>query len=113
MSVHFKDFGIAKKILAASQIGQKILDTQVVKDSNIYVPYDTGNLMGSSMRATNFGSGQVAWDTPYAKKLYYGDGMNFSTDKHPQASAFWFEKAKAQNLDNWIKLTQDAIKAGI
>lgn len=91
---------------------QKFLDNEVLKDSSPYTPFRTGALMRSGISGTKIGSGKVVWEIDYAKRCYYGTGMNFSKEKHPQASAQWFEKAKAVNKKKWIEGTNKAIKGG-
>jgi hypothetical protein len=56
----FKKLGIA---------GQSLLDQEVLKSSNVYVPEDSTELIRSSVRATIFGSGKIIWDTPYARRF--------------------------------------------
>lgn len=82
---------------------QKFLDNEVLKDSAPYVPMRTGNLMNSGQTGTELGSGKVIYNAPYAQSMYYGVGFNFSKDKHPQACAQWFEKAKAAKKEDWLK----------
>ena len=89
----------SKKYSAA----QKFLDNEVLKDSAPFVPMRTGNLMNSGQTGMVLGSGKVEYNAPYAKCMYYGVGFNFSKDKHPQACAQWFEKAKALKKDDWLK----------
>ena len=90
---------ISKKYSAA----QKFLDSEVLRDSAPYVPMRTGNLMQSGATGTVIGSGKVVYNAPYAKRMYYGVSFHFSKDKHPQACAQWFEKAKAAKKDAWLK----------
>lgn len=80
---------------------QKWLDERIVKDSNPFVPFDTGLLAGSPGRATQFGSGRIVYDEPYARRLYRGEHFTFSRDKHPKATHHWTEKAKSIFLDSW------------
>lgn len=89
---------------------QPALDTQVLKDSNYFVPMDTGNLKSSGVRATIPGSGVVQWNTPYAKKMYYGVDYNFSLESNPHARAKWFEEAKKQYKSDWIKMLQKGME---
>ena len=89
----------SKKYSAA----QKFLDSEVLRDSAPYVPMRTGNLMQSGATGTVIGSGKVMYNAPYAKRMYYGVSFHFSKDKHPQACAQWFEKAKAAKKDAWLK----------
>ena len=82
---------------------QKFLDNEVLRDSAPYVPFRTGNLMNSGNTGTVIGSGEVVYNAPYAKKVYYGKNMHFNKEKHPQAQAQWFEKAKATKKEAWVK----------
>lgn len=91
---------------------QKFLDSEVLRCSAPYVPMRTGALMRSGNLGTTLGSGKVVYNAPYAKRQYYGLGFSFSKDKHPQACAQWFEKAKAVFLDDWIKGVQRIIRGG-
>ncbi len=81
---------------------QKFLDSEVLRDSAPYVPMRSGNLMNSGTTGTVIGSGKVEYNAPYARYMYYGVGFHFSKDKHPQACAQWFEKAKAAKKDAWL-----------
>ena len=82
---------------------QKFLDSEVLRDSAPYVPMRTGNLMNSGVTGTDIGSGRIVYNAPYAKRMYYGVDFHFSKDKHPQACAQWFEKAKSLKKDAWIR----------
>lgn len=99
------------KFARRTEAAQVYLDNEVMRSTESYVPFDTGTLARSTQLATKPGDGQVLYDTPYARKLYYGDGMNFATDKHPKATARWLEASKAVNLKTWISGV-NAILAG-
>lgn len=92
------------------QLAQKRLDSEVLRTSAPFVPMRTGALMRSGTNGTKLGTGEIVYDTPYAKKMYYGLNYNFSKDKHPQACAQWFEKAKAIHFDDWMKTVSQTIK---
>ncbi|MGH0741936.1 minor capsid protein [Bacillus paranthracis] len=89
---------------------QIVLDEQVLKDSNYFIPFDTANLRDSSLIASEIGKGVLLWDTPYAKRLYWNPQYNFSKDSNPHASGLWFDHAKAMNLPAWIALTQTEVE---
>ena len=91
---------------------QKWLDNEVLKDSDEYVPMDTGNLRNSGITGTTLGSGEVVYNAPYAKRMYYGTHFNFSKDKHPKACAQWFEKAKAVKKDAWKNGAEKIVRQG-
>lgn len=81
---------------------QMMLDSDVLKDSNFYIPMDTTNLMKSGILHTKLGSGNVIWNTPYARRLYYNPQYNFSKDMNPFAQGLWFEAAKSSNREDWL-----------
>lgn len=89
---------------------QRWLDNEVLKDCQPYVPMRSGNLMDSGVTGTTIGSGNVVYNAPYARKMYYGEHFNFSKAKHPQACAMWFEKAKAVNSEKWKNGVQKIVK---
>ena len=92
---------------------QMYLDNEVLKDSAPYVPMRTGNLMKSGQLGTKIGSGEIVYNAPYARRMYYGTSFNFSKDKHPQACAQWFEKAKATKKKDWIAGVNKIVRGGL
>ena len=105
------DFTVDIQINTAALLGkfekrkeaaQVYLDNEVMRSTEQYVPMDTGTLARSAQLATKPGEGQVLYDTPYARKLYYGEGINFATDKHPKATAKWLEASKAVHVKDWV-----------
>lgn len=97
-----KTLGSRQKLFREMQVA---LDVQVVKDSNEFCPMDEGTLKSSAMTYTDFGSGVVEWNTPYAKEQYYSK-PNKSKDANPNARMKWFEYAKALYKTDWLKLMQ-------
>lgn len=89
---------------------QKWLDNEVLKDCQPFVPMRSGNLMDSGVSGTKLGSGEVVYNAPYAKKMYYGEHFRFSKLKHPQACAQWFEKAKSVHKGDWKDGVQKIVK---
>lgn len=81
---------------------QKYLDSQVLKDTDKYVPMRTGILVKSGILGTRIGSGEIEYIAPYAKKLYYGVTIKLSKSRHPLACAKWFEASKAVNKRSWL-----------
>jgi Minor capsid protein len=106
IKVNFDANAIASKIDNAIDKAQHALDQQVLKDSNYFIPFDTGELMRSSLRASQIGQGRIVWDTPYARRLYYNPQYNFRKDKNPNARGLWFEEAKALHVHDWTKIAQ-------
>lgn len=94
----------------AFQYGQYIMDNQVLKDSNFFIPQDERYLEKSSFLHSKLGQGKIVWITPYARRLYYNPQYNFSKDKNPNAQGLWFEAAKALYKDKWTKMVEDAVR---
>ena len=116
---------------------QQVIDNAVITWCKMYCPFDTGTLSRSPLTATQIGSGQVVYSTPYARYLYYGevygpnipvfeDGATEPTrwfspkgkKKHPTgrqldfsksqaknklAGSYWFERMKADHLQDIIQ----------
>lgn len=98
--------GVSKKIDRITEEKQVKLDEVVLKDSNFYIPRDTGNLEDAGRIGSQIGKGVLIWDVPYAKRLYWNPQYNFSKDSNPNARGKWFEEAKAIRLNQWIRLLQ-------
>lgn len=101
--------GAFKKVERKTKRTQLILDQQIVKDSNFYAPLNEGLLVGSSLIASEMGKGKLVWDTPYSRRLYWNPEYNFSTDKNPNAGGKWFERAKAEHLNEWLQIAQSEV----
>ena len=78
------------------------LDSQIIKDTTPFVPMRTGTLASSPLRASKVG--EIRYATPYAARLYYGEGFNFRKTPHPQATHHWFEKAKTVWMRRWTRI---------
>lgn len=113
ISVRVDTSKIAPTIRKSSNNALAILTQQVVKDSNNYVPVDTGYLRDSSLRASDFSNGKAVWDAPYATRLYYGTSFHFSHDANPLAQAMWFDKAASVHANEWADVAQRAVTKGL
>jgi hypothetical protein len=85
---------------------QIFVDSEVLRLSDPYIPFQTGMLKKSGILGTEIGSGTVVWNAPYARYLYYGKAMGGVAPKHvlnknltyngaPRRGAFWFERMKS------------------
>lgn len=75
-----------------------------------YVPYDEGYLADYRIE-----DNKVIYQQPYAQYQYYGISksgkpLNYSTDKHPQATSYWDKKMWSAEKDAVIKEIQDYIR---
>lgn len=140
-----KDFIDVKKFIKKYGVDtgghvQKAVDAAVIRECFPYVPFDEGILAGSANTATEIGSGEVIYDQPYARYLYYGEvwgpnipivengeivgwkspkekhptgrELQYNTDKNPLAGSHWFDRAMADHKDDVLKEAQDAANRG-
>lgn len=82
---------------------QMAIDNAVIRYSHPYCPFETGTLADSPYRASPPGQGEVIYETPYARRLYYGEDFNFNQDTNPLAGAYWVERMKANHLQDIVE----------
>lgn len=85
---------------------RKYANTRLHAYCSPYVPMDTGYLN----QAVDITSEYVHYKAPYAHKMWDGDGLNFSKDKHPLATSHWEQAMKvakgeqlAADIEAYIK----------
>ncbi|MGN1203160.1 MAG: minor capsid protein [Eubacterium sp.] len=89
---------------------QKVIDSEVLRRCDPYVPFRTGALKKSGILGTKIGSGEVIWNAVYANRNYY---TNAGRGKQGTASGglrgkFWFERMKADHLPDILKTAKEA-----
>lgn len=101
MKISVKEVKIANQQKTVQRIlgdGVKVYaNTRLHAYCSPYVPMDTGYLD----QTVDITKDYVHYKAPYAHRMYEGDGMNFSKDKHPLATAHWdsaMKVAKGQQL---------------
>lgn len=93
---------IQKRGLQSGGLVQQIIDSEILRLCDPYVPFDTGMLKDSGILSTDIGSGVVVYDTPYARRQYYenkGSGMR---------GRLWFERMKADHRDDILRTAAQA-----
>lgn len=105
---------------------QLAIDSAVVKFNAKYHPFQTGT---SSQSFRGVGTGRIEYYQPYEQYLYYGKLMvapngsawaKLGEKKHltnidlkyngaPTRGAFWFERMKANHVQDIIKEAQNAV----
>lgn len=102
IEVDFNSVKVGTRLANGRNRAQKWLDNEVLKDSTPYVPRLTGALERSGISGTKIGSGEVVYNTPYARRQYYGE-FQHSKQAHTNATRTWFETAKAINRAKWAR----------
>jgi hypothetical protein len=111
--IHVNMGTIPVRVPAAFEYGQFVLDETALKDSNYYVPEDSGDLQDSGLMHSKIGDGELRWKTPYSRRLYYNPQYNFSRDKNPNARGLWWEAAKSEKRKQWLEQADKAVKSRI
>lgn len=102
---------------------QRFIDQKVIDECIPYVPASPDRTLEFSAQvSTEVGSGLVIWNTPYARYQYYGFVMTdeagrtwvgpgekkpvvtdrplvYDTAQNPLAGSYWFERMKADRLN--------------
>nr|DAH37249.1 MAG TPA: Minor capsid protein [Caudoviricetes sp.] len=92
---------------------QKYIDSEVLRLSSPYIPHLSGTLEKSGNLHTDVGSGEVIWNTPYARYQYYERVMVGSPPKQVTniplkyhggglRGGFWFERMKVDHKSEII-----------
>lgn len=110
---------------------QKLLNMQIVADCDQLIPFQQGALRNSVNYPQGINGGEIEWNTPYAHYQYEGElylaenGSSFADKyekKYPTGEPLsyhtegtgdhWFESAKEQNKEEWIKLVKETAGRG-
>jgi len=102
-----------KRLSTNQQKAMAAITDIIIRDSDPYVPMATGATAQSPMVSSQKDAGIIIYDTPYARKIYYGNDINFSHDHHPKATARWFEHAKSEHGGSWVDAFSDALTKGV
>ncbi|MGP1430918.1 MAG: minor capsid protein [Treponema sp.] len=101
---------IKAKVVQRLESVQGYLDNLIIRDSNYFCPKETSVLQKSAIINTTMGSGLLIWQTPYARKQYYGEQLDHSKQRNPNACARWFEAAKARWYEKWVKFVNARLR---
>ncbi|WMI81843.1 minor capsid protein [Anaerotignum sp. MB30-C6] len=82
-----------RKGLGEGGVIQKYIDSEVIKHCAPYAPFETGQMQKSATLGTVIGSGEIVYNSPYAKFLYYGKVM-----VSPSTGSPWAKKGERKNL---------------
>lgn len=71
-----------------------------------FIPMDSG------MLAQNYTTKpyEVSYNSVYAHKIFFGEGFNFSKEKHPLATARWDRACSSANINAIAKEVSEYIK---
>lgn len=112
---------------------QQFVDSECIRLMVPYTPMLSGQMMQSATRGTVIGSGEIKYNSPYARYQYYGKLMissvtgssyarkgeskvltgkdlRYNKSKHPRAGKLWFERMKADRKEQILKGAERLLK---
>ena len=100
LNVRVNFAGIERRLERNVERGKFILASQVLADTNNYVP----ELSGDLKRYANISNDNesITWTQPYARFQYYAQG-NFNYTK-PGTGPRWVDVAMSRHVDSWRRI---------
>lgn len=102
------DKAIKKRGLNANGRVQEYIDSECLRLCEPMVPKDSSAIIRSGRINSQMGSGQIKYDTPYARRWYY---MPANFQEAPERGNYWFERMK-QRYRNQILAGAKKIAGG-
>lgn len=81
---------------------QELIDSEVLRYCEPFVPKRTGALIKSGKLGTVIGSGEVKYIAPYARAQYYSNSSHMNGTS--QRGGMWFERMKIARRDALVRL---------
>lgn len=93
---------------------QYVVDSEIVRYSSPYTPFDTGDLEGSV--ASSMGSGMLEYNVSYARYIWGGVSKNgkplIYQKKNPHAGPHWEERAMADHIQDVCRAAEKELRNG-
>jgi len=94
---------LSKRGLETNGKVQKFIDSEVLRKNEPLIPYANGDIVKSGINNTIQGSGEIKYQTPYARRWYY---MPAEYQDAPMRGNYWFERMKNEGgKDEILKST--------
>mgnify|MGYP005813128793 CR=1 FL=1 len=75
-----------------------------------YVPLDEGTLRDSEPLASDYETGLIVWQTPYAEHVHDLPQSSINTAENPNARSHWPEEAKRERMDSWQEFARKMLE---
>lgn len=100
MLIHDMKKSLKRRGLEENGEVQKFIDTEVIRLSEPYTPFDSGYLKNDAPKLkTQIGSGLIKYAAPYAKKQYYEN----SGRSGGRRGKLWFQRMKVDHKDDILR----------
>ena len=105
------DDGFARGMNVASNTTLAMLTQRVARDTDKFVPFQTGMLKNSAQIASDYDNGLIVYSTPYARRQYYlhPEGTDLHGDNGLRGS-YWGQRSKSANMISWETFAQKVMK---
>ena len=80
---------------------QKFIDSEFIRTTDPYVPFQTGALKTSAELSTAGGTGLIIYNTPYARRMWEHPEYNFN--QAPMRGAYWGERSWADHGEDIVR----------
>lgn len=108
VDIDLNQFALDDKMRQRTQLAQRRLASAVLRDSQRYIPMDTGMLKRSGDIISN--NSIVRWATKYAETVYKMAQARIKTRRNPHAHSEWFKHAQNMHGAEWKKIVADTIR---
>ena len=88
---------------------QTMLNNEILRISDPFVPFDTGNLKNKG--AIEPSNTAISYSTPYARRLWYGEDFKFNGS--PVRGSMWVDRAWKIDGNTVISNINKAIRNGV
>lgn len=95
---------------AALAAKQEAFSGRVAFEMRDYVPVDEGTLRDSEALASDYASGTIEWQTPYAQRVHDLPQSSIGKAKNPNARARWPEAAKEERMEAWVDFANELLR---
>ena len=109
MRIDIDEGRVSARIMEAWKKGLPLLTNEVMRDCNEFAKLRDGTLRASAQTATDFANGIVRWNTPYARRQYWG----IPTAYEPGTCWQWCEAAKGAYSQRWADQAQRLLEMNL
>ena len=111
VKIEFDKAKCMARVKAASEKAQETISKVALADCNEFVREDQGTLKQSSYAASDHKKGNLVWNTPYAKRVYYTGTVSKAVNS--QAALRWAHKAAQKYQKDWGKAGDKAMQEAL
>ena len=103
--------GFARGMNVASNTTLAMLTQRVARDTDKFVPFQTGMLKNTANIASDYDNGLIVYSTPYARRQYYlhPEGTDLHGDNGLRGS-YWGQRSKSVNMISWDNFARKVMK---